>query len=497
MRQLLSVVVAGSLGGCSLIYNPSNLPAAPGEAGVMIDAEIILDADPSKLSIDPVVTPASVDEGAGADGSRSAVLVITGMQIIPGATVSVARNGGGATTATVDNTNIAIADDGDMISVPIAIAVDPALSGTQSYMLDVTVSNPGGFSKTVPSAVKVQGYDELTASSVASGVHRYSRVDIAGMLSAADSAMPLVIRSNSSITIGAASSMNGATGTPGPGGGAGGPASTDGSGPAPGKHNGGGGGFATAGSAGTNGGSGAGGAGNIGDVAIKSLTANRGSGGAGGGALTGGTPGTGGGGGGTVELTALGMLTIAGVTANGGLGTAGTGGVTTPTDGGGGSGGAILIRAGGASTLTGTYTATGGTPGGVATAGKGGDGRLRFDLAANGAPTATPAAYHGPMFVSDTPLITRDVGPMISITCQAGGHFGYFLLDKDSSLQDGGTQPCGPMGTESINLGVKGTVLNRGMNQMCLYVDGVTQPDPNDPNVEDRNCITIVYVFKT
>lgn len=496
MRQLLSVAIAGGLGGCSLIYNPSNLPAPQGEAGVMVDAEIILDANPAALAL-TAVSPATLDEGAGVDGSRLALLAITGVQIVPGATVTVARSGGGATTASVISSMTTVADDNDMIAVPIKIDIDPNLGPSkplpmQSYMLDVTVTNPGGTAKTLAAAVKVVGYDELTGvTMVASGVHRYSQVNIAS-LAAADTTNPLSIRSNSSITITGAVTASAAGIAPGPGGGAGGAAGSttgaggDGTGIGKGLHDGGGGGFATAGGPGS---SGAGGGANLGDVGLKSLAANRGSGGAGGTATLG-AGGVGGGGGGTIELSAAGALKVASIVADGSAGT--TTANTGATAGGGGSGGAILLRWAGALQQSPTLSAIGGTaPTG---GGKGGDGRIRIDASSmTDTATATPTAYHGPMFLATTALIVPTAAPTIRVTCEKNTGFSYYLIDPQANTHAGPAQVCGTDGKEDIILGAPFTPLGRGINRICISVPGAGVEDATS---EDRNCIDLVYVFK-
>lgn len=495
MGKVRCVALAGALGGCSLIYNPSNLPSPPGEAAVTVDAEVIIDADPSHLELTTAFPPA-IDEGAGIDGSRPALLVITGKNIIPGAQITLARTGGGATTATVDNTQVVVAADGNMIAVPIKVDIDPALgpkAGTASYTLDVTVTQVGTITKTLPAAIRVAGYDELgpTDPPVAG---TYSRVMLTAAFTPGANAAPFVIRSSSSITIGGAITAKGGASTPGPGGGAGGTSGQPGMGLGGGKANGGGGGYATPGTGAAN--NGAGGAGNLGDAALRTLASpNRSSGGAGGGALTGGTPGLGGGGGGTVELSARGNLSIAGVAVDGGNGGLGTGGLTTATDGGGGSGGVALLRAGGTFMVTGPVTATGGKkPAGSTSAGDGGDGRIRFDAPVGATLSSTPGAYRGPMFAADTPLIFRTKVPTIAITCQANAPFTYFILDEDGSLIEPLTSPltCGPQGKESIDLDAKGSPLSRGLNHICLLVDGAARTDELP---EDRNCVDVAFIY--
>src|SRR4051812_22303668 len=90
-------------GACSLIYNQSNIKV-PADATIFMDApvdakigpmdapEMIFDANPSLLAL-TAVEPASIMEGQGDDGSRKGVLVVTGTNIIPGATIAITGAG--------------------------------------------------------------------------------------------------------------------------------------------------------------------------------------------------------------------------------------------------------------------------------------------------------------------------------------------------------------------------------------------------------------------
>ena len=63
------------LAGCSLIYNPNNLPDPR-----VIDAAVV-DANPCALVIDDVA-PKIIDEGQGAGGSVPALVVLHGNNIV-------------------------------------------------------------------------------------------------------------------------------------------------------------------------------------------------------------------------------------------------------------------------------------------------------------------------------------------------------------------------------------------------------------------------------
>src|SRR6185503_2052125 len=76
MRQYMAVTIASSAcAACSLIYSPTNLPDTHDAA---VDAEII---DPTNPEID-IVAPGVVYEGQGDFGSRPALVVINGRNLI-------------------------------------------------------------------------------------------------------------------------------------------------------------------------------------------------------------------------------------------------------------------------------------------------------------------------------------------------------------------------------------------------------------------------------
>src|SRR5882757_9483279 len=81
MRLYSALAIASAvLAGCSLVYNPNNLPVAHDAA---IDAEII---DPTMFEIDDVA-PRTIYEGQGEFGSQPAIIVIHGKNIIDSHTV--------------------------------------------------------------------------------------------------------------------------------------------------------------------------------------------------------------------------------------------------------------------------------------------------------------------------------------------------------------------------------------------------------------------------
>ncbi|MCW5807555.1 MAG: hypothetical protein KIT31_34680, partial [Deltaproteobacteria bacterium] len=237
---LLAVALCGG-SGCSLIYNPNNLPE-PATDGKLPpdapDAQIILDADPSALELTRV-TPAVLVEGTGTGGGRAVVVVIEGRQIVPGAKVEIGPHGGlGVAKILVDNDKVDVSADGNMIAVPVVVEVDPALGANDSVRLDVTVRQPGGEGEVVRTLaggpndepiLSLQGLDELDDEDpeprqLAAGVHEFSTVNITtgGLAAAANQAAPIIVRARGSITIGGTTSVSAAGRTPGPTGGIGG-----------------------------------------------------------------------------------------------------------------------------------------------------------------------------------------------------------------------------------------------------------------------------------
>ncbi len=477
-----------------MIYNPSNLPDPNGDAKVDSpqDSELILDSDPSALELEKV-SPRVIFEGTGTGGGRSGMLTVIGKQIVPGASVMITPHGAGTPMITVDNTKAEVAANGNMIAVPITIAVNPSLSSQQKIRLDVTVTQPvgaGTVSKTlamldvpVPdtAVLELQGLDELTAANISlpSGLHEFSQVTITGNLSVSDTASPLIIRTTGSIEIAGTTQLSATGDQPGPGGFAGGAgggmlaAGGKGGGTGGGITSGGGGGFALAGG----GGAGVGGPA-VGDAQLTSLDApNRGNGGAGGNGGTLSSGGNGGGGGGSVELTAGGTITVGQIDAKGGNGATGA------NTGGGGSGGVVLLRSGVSITATAINVAggTGGNTGSV--------GRIRTD--APTVPTTVPVAYRGPMFATATPVITRQEVPTISVTGEPNNNFKYLFFNDEVPTSQRGPfdQSISAGGTNSFPLAQP---LFRGLNTLCLLVDGASLAAQKP---EARNCIQIVYVF--
>src|SRR5512140_507569 len=187
MRHVATLVVGIALTGCSLIYNPSNLPPP-------VDAQPI-DANPSMLSLDGA-GPQLLLEGQGTGGSRPAILAITGKNLTAAATVRVYATGSETPMITVNNNDSMITSKvsaaSDVLAVSVTLPIDPALpasatSAMQDIPLTIEVSQPaasGPVTQTLKGAVTLRTLPELIAGTAdsASLQPMYSQVDLSGPL---------------------------------------------------------------------------------------------------------------------------------------------------------------------------------------------------------------------------------------------------------------------------------------------------------------------------
>lgn len=485
----ISHLAAGAvaLTGCSLLYNPNNLPSPEVDAFVPVD--------PTALSLDGV-GPIHLYEGQGTGGSRPAILAITGSNIAADAVVSLVPAGGqtAAPAPMLELDHASARRAASVVAVPVTVPIDPSRSeGDLQLTVQITQMTPEGpLTRTLEGVhVIVHSLPELDAPITgapppSAGFYAYSRVNVPDGLTfaARAAAPPVIIRAVSSIALGDVH-VDAAGQTPGPGGAAGGAKLKSGSGPGGGMpgtlldgglvSGGSGGGFGQAGGKGDLGN--AGGAA-TGDELLTRLATNTSSGGGGGGVNPGG------GGGGVIELTAGGTLTIGTLTANGGIG--GDGGVLAGAAGGG-SGGAILLRSGGPAKVA-MIQASGGL-GGTTTAngGAGGGGRLRYDVPSflDATPAMPVASRRGVAFLPDIPLITNDSRlemPVISDVAPDVDFHVYVFDAKDVNTH----MTVLTFPTPSVPVRPTLTV---GYNRVCVT------PPKGDPRVaESTNCIELAYV---
>ena len=309
VHRLLGLAAPLLLGGCSLIYNPDNLPSPRQEAGVdtgpdspkpdarpdaPADAEVVLDSNGALLALSDVAPP-TIFEGQGVGGSRPALVVIHGSQILADATVEITADTG---TANLVVAAPQISGDGEYMLVPIVASLDAALhDGTElALTIKVTQVVPGVAAPVIATlgGLKLHGLDQLdgTAPAAAQLLPLYAEVNLTSAATFTGT-QRVTIHSTSSITVGVVSG-NAVGGTPGPAGCAGGAAGAagqcegGGGGVAASNSGGGGGaGYAVAGAIGAGTGGGAPGA-SFGDPLIATYdgftghAANHGSGGGGG-----------------------------------------------------------------------------------------------------------------------------------------------------------------------------------------------------------------------
>ena len=145
MRQHLAnhalalLALASGTTGCSLLYNPSNLPP---QVDAPPDAEVLIDADPGMLTL-TTASPSLLVEGTGANGSRTAVLVLEGGNMVKdGAMVSLSPAAGSTKTpmVMVDNTQLVVEGNGMRLAVPITLPVDSGLGAADTIAMDITVT---------------------------------------------------------------------------------------------------------------------------------------------------------------------------------------------------------------------------------------------------------------------------------------------------------------------------------------------------------------------
>ena len=489
--------MVSTLAGCSLLYNPNNLPQPKLDAGgpetdvgIPIDALIMADAPPPDMPTDtnlanPVVTeigPKVLFEGQGTGGSRRAILAIVGGNFGPDATVAIDPTSAPDPTILIDidNANIVRSPSGTALAVPITLPVDPAHGSptAKDVPLTITVMQTGASPLATSGKVLLRNLPELTTpiTSMSSPPVLYSQVKVVTPISfaASTTAAPAVIRAIGSIELNDVHA-DASGGTPGPGGGVGGNTTPgNGGGAGGGKaavlltigSTASGGGFGTAGAPGTGLAPVAGGVAS-GDNLISAFATNGSGGGGGGGSV-------GGGGGGQLEITAGGTLTIGKVSANG-----------ASPGGGGGSGGAIVLRAGALAKLNGDITAAGGGGSGIAS---GGIGRLRFDVPARmGSPAMTAVTHVGASFDIATdanPLVTTDSHPLLHLLGESSS-----AVWTMSVVNAQGSTTSSQTFTFGSSSATVTPALSSGYNRICV------SPPTGDPSIlESSNCIDLAYV---
>ncbi len=482
MRHVLANLAFASttLAGCSLLYNPNDLPK---QADAMPDMQMVVDANPAALAITSVA-PIALIEGQGDGGSRKPVIVIEGTDIAQsGVTVEIVASPGATKVPmiTVDAASQEVDAYGHHIALTVTALVDPDLGATDVIPLDVKVTQDAGgvpVSQTLSGILTLQGRAEwenngATIPALAEGVNKFSRVNLT--MGAIKGTMgPVLVEATASINIAAEvkAEFDGTMEAAGPGGNNGGAGAgavlltattgANGEGEA--------GGTGVAGAAGTSARA------YKGDPQLTTIDKsekreNASSGGAGGGVPALGVisppGGRGGGGGGTVSFLAGGSVTISNtISAKGSAGASGT------TSGGAGSGGIILIRGGGDVT---TATLDVGGPGPA--------GRVRVD--AGGVRTVAGSAYQGPTFVN-LPAIINEETPTFEVQGGPSNAMRYIVI-RGTDIEGPLDLTVGNNGRASITLQ---RPLQQGLNEICLLVDAAPAA------TYTRNCATVAHIFK-
>ncbi|HSN25681.1 MAG TPA: hypothetical protein VLT45_05330 [Kofleriaceae bacterium] len=516
MRQFLAALTPAFLvGGCSLIYNPSNITktdarVVDNNVDALIDVPIPKDADPTMLTIDSVA-PSTIYEGAGDGHSRNALVVVHGHHMTQAATAQIM----GAANVSVVSQQVSA--DGDWMAILVHAAVDTT-AGTDAgtAALTVQVTEPGAPAPVMLAGMlSLKNLPQLTLTNnqsidVTMLAPLYSQVTGTGTVTfTGDSDHQAVIRSVSSIALGtlnlkgtaANGDSAGGAAVGGCGGGAvgatGGCSGFNGGGAGGGGAGGGGGGGNAAGAGGGNG-TGAGGAGPaVGNAQVVNYVTdaagtNRAGGGGGGGGGSGGIVGlkggAGGGGGGIVELDAGGDIaaTIDASGGNGGNASAGLAGGDAG-GGGGGAGGVIVVRSQ-AGTVAVTATAKGGTAGtGVNSGGGGGAGaagKIRIDTAGTTIPATMPPTHRGPMFAMATSSVVTVGNPMLTVLGQSGDSVDPYDIDVMGNDHNEGAALTFANGT----LAAMPTLL-AGYNKFCVTLE----PGARHGSLADT-CIELAYL---
>ncbi|HEX7835815.1 MAG TPA: hypothetical protein VF469_00050 [Kofleriaceae bacterium] len=495
MKRFLVALGVPALAGCSLIYNPNNLPDPR-----IIDAAIV-DSNACALQIDSIA-PLFINEGQGDGNSLPALLVLHGNNFV-NANLKVELKAPDGVTVLLEPIADAVASaDTTYLAFTVTAHVDVKLATSVPLDVIVTQDCMGGqrVSKTLSGLLTLNGLPELTSkTTIATLENKYSRVDLANVTFNGSTAA--VVRAVSSIAMKAVSAdanltapgpggnmgskTVGACPTAGGGGGLGGDAnlssvSAEGGG-------GGGGGGSTPGAAGATGSAGRGGAGGASGIrsgsdlmpALEANAACAGGGGGLGGTLILTNPGgAGGGGGGTLALIAGGDISATSISAKGGQGSgpAGSGG----SGGGGGAGGNVLASTENGTLAIASINVPGGT-GGSPNGGAGGIGHARWD--APDVNTPNGATRRGPSFARIPTHVFTTSSPAFTVVGTSGDSFSVRVVDQSGSAQDSGHV--------SINGGraVITPKLAPGFDQVCITLDGGAQEHP-----ESDRCISVAYL---
>lgn len=486
-QHLARLLYASALSGCSLIYNPSNLPDKGSEPP---DAPIA-DANPALLHLDEVKTPFFF-EGAGQDGSAPQLLVVYGGHITGTATVTLTPKTPNP-DVTVELSNVRVAKDGNSLAGTVKVGYMDNLDESGPNAVDkiplvVTVTQDGA-----PAPVSfesddlyVKPLDELAAIADFTSGKLYSRIEVTGDITFPAGGARPSFKAVGSIKLPGTLRLNAAGQTAGAGGCMGGTAGSTGGCFGGGGVSGGGGGFANRGSDGDGGTGGP----ISGDPLQRSFDGagsevNRGGGGGGGGA---GSGAMGGGSGGSLEVVGGGTVEVGSIEANG---AAGDGVAVLARAAGGGAGGAVVLRSGATLTFPPSVTLApgGGGSGGLlgTPGGEGSIGRYRFDaITTMGSASANPSPKRGPVFMPLANPILDDRDPQLTVIGDpvgSGASVSIVVQYPDGTTETKSTTLTGTTST------VEPPMLAIGYNVVCVLIAGGNFASP-----EAKNCIDVAFL---
>jgi hypothetical protein len=202
-QPLARLLYVSALSGCSITYNPSNLPEKVTDAP---DAAIA-DANPALLRIDEVKTP-TLYEGTGQDGSPPAVLVIYGGHITPSATISITPRTPDPNIVITTGTPV-IAQDGNSLAVTVTAGYMDMLDQTGANAatdlpLVISVMQDGATAPATNEDWALRPLDELTTTGaqqppLAGTI--FSRINVNGSMDFPIGGQRVVLRAVGSIDI--------------------------------------------------------------------------------------------------------------------------------------------------------------------------------------------------------------------------------------------------------------------------------------------------------
>jgi hypothetical protein len=237
LRQHLAKLAPAILvGGCSLIYNPSSIGKAPADATdapvidmgeTPVDVEIRADINPTAIELTEAF-PTTINEGAGQNGARAALVVLRGKQFVKDVAANLMVTLEPATVGAATLASFEVAGNGDYIALAVNVPITDQCDDGQSVAVKVTVAQDNGIGGTAMAVLdpgfSVTCLDELTtAPTTTVGLKPlYSQIDVSAPINITPAVgEPLILRAVSNINVGDidASALGR---NPGPGGGRGG-----------------------------------------------------------------------------------------------------------------------------------------------------------------------------------------------------------------------------------------------------------------------------------